>query len=94
MLLRWVIGGCLRRIRLERGLTLREVADLAGVSLAYLSEIERGRKEPSSEVLRALCRALGLTLADLLDQVQQELAPHAAVEAPTLRARSSVALAA
>lgn len=44
------------------------------MSLAYLSEIERGRKEASSEVLAAICRALGLRLVDLLAQVYEELA--------------------
>lgn len=74
MLLRQVIGNVFRRIRLERGITLRELAELAQVSVPYLSEIERGRKEPSSEILAAICRALGLDLADLLDEVQFDLA--------------------
>jgi transcriptional regulator with XRE-family HTH domain len=73
-LLRRVIGSVLRRIRLRQGRTLREVAEAAGVSLPYLSEVERGRKEASSEVLAAICRALGLRLADLLDEVRDELA--------------------
>lgn len=72
-LLRRVIGVVLRRIRLRQGRTLRDVADAAGVSLPYLSEIERGRKEASSEVLASICRALGLHLADLLDEVRDEL---------------------
>ena len=46
---------------------------MAGVSVPYLSEVERGRKEPSSEVLAAICRALGLHLAELLEQVRDEL---------------------
>lgn len=74
MLLRQVIGNVFRRLRRERGITLRELAELALVSVPYLSEIERGRKEPSSEILAAICRALGLDLADLLDEVQYELA--------------------
>jgi transcriptional regulator with XRE-family HTH domain len=73
-LLRRLIGGALRRARLEQGRTLREVADTARVSLPYLSEVERGRKEVSSEVLAAICRALGLRLADLLEEVQTDLA--------------------
>lgn len=72
-LLRRVIGAVLRRVRLRQRRTLREVAQQAGVSLAYLSEIERGRKEASSEVLAAICRALGLRLADLMAQVHEEL---------------------
>ncbi|MFE9689071.1 helix-turn-helix domain-containing protein [Micromonospora sp. NPDC005806] len=72
-LLRRVIGGVLRRVRLRQGRTLREVAQAAGVSLPYLSEVERGRKEASSEVLAAICRALGLHLSDLLEEARDEL---------------------
>ncbi|MGC4893421.1 helix-turn-helix domain-containing protein [Micromonospora sp. DT31] len=72
-LLRRVIGGVLRRIRQRQGRTLREVALAAGVSLPYLSEVERGRKEASSEVLAAICRALGIHLADLLEEARDEL---------------------
>ncbi|MEV0002629.1 helix-turn-helix domain-containing protein [Micromonospora sp. NPDC050980] len=72
-LLRRVIGGVLRRIRQRQGRTLREVAQAAGVSLPYLSEVERGRKEASSEVLAAICRALGIHLADLLEEARDEL---------------------
>jgi transcriptional regulator with XRE-family HTH domain len=71
--LRTVIGATLRRRRQAQARTLREVADAAGVSLTYLSEVERGRKEPSSEVLEAVCAALGLILADLLFEVAEEL---------------------
>jgi len=74
VLLRWVIGHCLRRSRLDQGKTLREVAEAAGVFIGHLSEVERGRKEPSSEVLAAICRALGLDLVDLLQAAQRELA--------------------
>ncbi|NES16572.1 MULTISPECIES: helix-turn-helix domain-containing protein [Micromonospora] len=72
-LLRRVIGGVLRRVRLRQGRTLREVALAAGVSLPYLSEVERGRKEASSEVLAAICRALGIHLSDLLEEARDEL---------------------
>ena len=72
-LLRRVIGSVLRRIRLRQGRTLQDVARAADVSLPYLSEIERGRKEASSEVLAAICRALGVALADLLDEARKEL---------------------
>ncbi|GIF44982.1 helix-turn-helix protein [Actinoplanes xinjiangensis] len=72
-LLRRVIGAVLRRIRLGQGRTLREVAAAAGVSLPYLSEVERGTKEASSEVLAAICRALGLPMPDLLDEVRKEM---------------------
>ena len=73
MLLRRLIGAVLRRTRLAQGRTLRDVAAAAKVSMAYLSELERGRKEVSSEILAAICRALHLTLAELLDQVRDEL---------------------
>ena len=74
VLLRWVIGECLRQARRRQGRTLRDVAEAAGVSTGHLSEVERGRKEPSSEVLAAICRALGLELVDLLVAAQLELA--------------------
>ncbi|MEV4197915.1 helix-turn-helix domain-containing protein [Micromonospora globbae] len=72
-LLRRVIGGVLRRLRLRQGRTLREVADAAGVSVPYLSEVERGRKEASSEVLAAICRALGIHLSELLEEARDDL---------------------
>lgn len=65
-LLRDRIGGCFRQTRTSKRLTLRTVAERAGISLGYLSEVERGRKEASSEMVRAICSALGITLDDLL----------------------------
>jgi transcriptional regulator with XRE-family HTH domain len=89
--LREAVGTALRRRRQDQGRTLREVAEAAGVSLTYLSEIERGRKEPSSEVLEAVCAALDLVLADLLFEVAETLAAAAPVPAigflPALPAR-------
>jgi transcriptional regulator with XRE-family HTH domain len=72
-LLRTAIGAVLRRLRLRQGRTLRDVADKAGVSMPYLSEIERGRKEASSEILAGVCRALGIGLPELLEEVRLEL---------------------
>jgi transcriptional regulator with XRE-family HTH domain len=72
--LREALGDALRRRRQAQGRTLREVAAAAGVSLTYLSEVERGRKEASSEVLEAVCSALDLLLADLLFEVAETLA--------------------
>ncbi len=72
--LRAVIGATLRRRRQSQARTLRQVADAAGVSLTYLSEVERGRKEASSEVLEAICAALDLVLSELLFEVAEELA--------------------
>lgn len=74
MKLREAVGDALRRRRQAQGRTLREVAAAAGVSLTYLSEVERGRKEASSEVLEAVCSALDLVLADLLFEVAETLA--------------------
>jgi transcriptional regulator with XRE-family HTH domain len=68
-LLRKVLGDGLRRRRREQGRTLADVAAAARVSMQYLSELERGRKEASSEVLAALCDALSVDLADLLTDV-------------------------
>jgi transcriptional regulator with XRE-family HTH domain len=72
MLLRDAIGFVLRRLRLEQGKTLRELADAARVSLPYLSEIERGRKEASSEILGAICQVLDITEQQLLLEVADE----------------------
>jgi transcriptional regulator with XRE-family HTH domain len=77
--LREALGEALRRRRQAQGRTLREVAAAAGVSLTYLSEVERGRKEASSEVLEAICSALDLILADLLYEVAGTLATAEAV---------------
>ena len=74
MKLREAVGEALRRRRLAQGRTLREVAEAAGMSLTYLSEVERGRKEASSEVLEAVCAALRLVLPDLLFEVAETLA--------------------
>lgn len=71
--LRHVIGEVLREERLRQGRTLREVADQAAVSLPYLSEIERGRKEVSSDLLAAVNRSLDLQLADVLERATQRL---------------------
>jgi transcriptional regulator with XRE-family HTH domain len=73
-LMRDLIGDLLRRTRTEQGRTLREVAEDAQVSLPYLSEIERGRKEASSEVLAAVYRSLGLSLTDVLAELYQRTA--------------------
>ncbi|MDL5156357.1 helix-turn-helix domain-containing protein [Actinomycetospora termitidis] len=75
LLLREAIGGTIRRARTERRRTLRDVSRDARVSLGYLSEIERGRKEPSSELLAAICDALALPLPDLLDDVAATMRP-------------------
>ncbi|MFF1694165.1 helix-turn-helix domain-containing protein [Streptomyces sp. NPDC058257] len=68
-----IVGDVLRRERLAQERTLKDVAEAARISMPYLSEVERGRKEASSEVLAAGARALGLGLADLLSLAQGEL---------------------
>ncbi|MEV7345763.1 helix-turn-helix transcriptional regulator [Streptomyces sp. NPDC093544] len=68
-----LVGDVLRRERLAQERTLKDVADTARISMPYLSELERGRKEASSEVLAAAARALGLGLGDLLSLAQDEL---------------------
>jgi transcriptional regulator with XRE-family HTH domain len=72
-LLREVIGDVLRTARTGQGRTLREVSDGARVSLGYLSEVERGRKEPSSELLGAICGALDVPLSRVLTDAAQQL---------------------
>lgn len=72
-LLRKIVGDVLRRTRVRQGRTLAEVARASQVSMPYLSELERGRKEASSEVLAAVCDGLRITLPDLLTEVRREL---------------------
>ncbi len=72
-LLRTMLGDVLRRTRLEQGRTLADVARSARVSMPYLSEVERGRKEASSEVLAAICDALRIELADLVATTGRDL---------------------
>ncbi|MCO1596003.1 helix-turn-helix domain-containing protein [Micromonospora sp. RHAY321] len=74
VLLRRVIGDALRARRQGQQRTLREVSTAANVSLGYLSEIERGHKEPSSELLAAICDALGARLSELLREVSDTVA--------------------
>ena len=73
VLLRRVIGDALRARRQGQHRTLREVSTAANVSLGYLSEIERGQKEASSELLAAICDALGARLSELLGEVSDTL---------------------
>jgi transcriptional regulator with XRE-family HTH domain len=73
VLLRESVGLALRRARTEQSRTLRDVARDARVSLGYLSEVERGHKEASSELLNSICEALGLTLGSLLAEVTLEI---------------------
>lgn len=72
--LREELGEVLRAVRRRQGRTLREVSAKAQVSLGYLSEVERGQKEASSELLAAICKALGVPLALLLREVSERIA--------------------
>ena len=74
MLLRNVLGETLREIRSAEGRTLREVSSAARVSLGYLSEIERGHKEASSEVVFSIAQALDVSLSDLMITISTKLA--------------------
>src|SRR3978361_858204 len=71
--LRQVVGETLRAMRLRQRRTLREVSSSARVSLGYLSEVERGQKEPSSELLAAICGALDVELSELFREVTDTL---------------------
>lgn len=74
IVLRQVIGDELRRRRQDQGRTLRDVSAAAAVSLGYLSEVERGQKEASSELLAAICGALDVPLSDVLSSVTDQIA--------------------
>ena len=74
VLFRRLLGEVLRDRRMQRGLTLREVSAEARVSLGYISEIERGQKEASSELLASLCHALDMPLSDVLRNVSDAVA--------------------
>jgi len=84
-LLRRLVGAILRERRESQGRTLRDVGVAARVSVAYLSEVERGRKEASSEVLLAVCTALGMRLVDLVAAAHDELLSRAQVVDLTAR---------
>lgn len=72
-MLRRLLGEALRRERLAQHRTLREVSSAARVSLGYLSEVERGQKEASSELLASICEALEVRLSNVLREVSDDL---------------------
>ena len=88
---REVLGSRLRALRADRDETLAQTAERAGISPQYLSEIERGRKEPSSEMIAALAGALDTTLADLTLAVTEDLSRLSRVRAGTRAAISRAA---
>ena len=81
MLLRDALGDTLRDARTRQNRTLRDVSTAANVSLGYLSEVERGRKEASSELLASICEALDVRLSDVLDTASHNLRVDARVAA-------------
>lgn len=96
-LVREVIGEVLRVARTSQGRTLREVSDTARVSLGYLSEVERGRKEASSELLNAICDALDVPLSTVLTDAgermaTEERAASRAANATTIDASTKVVI--
>jgi transcriptional regulator with XRE-family HTH domain len=84
VLLRQEIGDVLRDARRRQGRTLREVSSVARVSLGYLSEVERGQKEASSELLASICGALDVPISSMLREVSRrvEAAEHIATGVP------------
>jgi|SRR6185437_1630663 len=81
---REVLGSRLRALRTDRDETLAQTAERAGISPQYLSEVERGRKEPSSEMIAALAGALDVTVADLMAGAAEDLRRAAIVVSGTL----------
>ena len=90
---REVLGQRLRALRQDHDQTLSETAGRAGISPQYLSEIERGRKEPSSEMIAALAGALGTSLTGLTEQVATDLRRQQATASASSRAAGPVLLA-
>jgi len=82
ILVRELIGETLREERTLQGKTLREVSKAARVSLGYLSEVERGQKEASSELLAAICGALDVPLSVILSVVSEKLSIHEKIVMP------------
>lgn len=79
-LLREALGSALRAFRADKGITLRELAESARVSPGYLSELERGRKEVSSELLASVCHALDTSVADVLIEAAGSMALQSVAE--------------
>ena len=89
VLFRRLLGDVLRSARMQRGMTLRELSAEARVSLGYISEIERGQKEASSELLASLCQAMDLPLSDVLRDVADAVAIEEIALGDRRRARRS-----
>ena len=91
VLFRRLLGDVLRSARMQRGMTLRELSAEARVSLGYISEIERGQKEASSELLSSLCSALDVPLSEILRDVSTLVALEEAASAPSPEVVASAA---
>ena len=94
VLFRRLLGDALRAQRMRRGMTLREVSAEARVSLGYISEIERGQKEASSDLLASLCSALDLPLSVVLREVSDLVALEESLASTSPRSGDVVASAA
>jgi transcriptional regulator with XRE-family HTH domain len=90
VLLRQEIGDVLRDARRQQGRTLREVSSVARVSLGYLSEVERGQKEASSELLASICGALAVPLSSVLLEVSERVAAAENLVAGTVHVPDTV----
>lgn len=88
-LVREIVGDVLREARISQGRTLREVSESARVSLGYLSEVERGRKEPSSELLNSICDALRVSLSSVLTDAGERMADEERAAAQRARAEAA-----
>jgi transcriptional regulator with XRE-family HTH domain len=84
ILLREELGEVLREARTSQGRTLRQVSSEASISLGYLSELERGEKEASSELLASVCTALGVPLSGVLAEVATRMARAEEAAAPVV----------
>lgn len=85
ILMRHEVGDVLRDFRLHRGMTLRQVAKQGNLALGYLSEVERGQKEISSELLQSVANALDVPLSAVLIEVGQRLALFEEAEKPPVK---------
>jgi transcriptional regulator with XRE-family HTH domain len=89
VLFRGLLGEVLRGKRVQRGMTLRQLSAQARVSLGYISEIERGRKEASSELLASLCAALDVPLSEVLQDVSSLVAVEESATGPEVVASAA-----
>lgn len=94
VLLRELLGESLREERVAQGRTLRDISQDARVSLGYLSEVERGQKEASSELLASICTALNVPMSSVLGVVSEKMAVHERVTRLPVRPIANASVAA